>query len=167
MSPGRAQSNEVLKRWCPEITGHVLSIGSSTDSDGNGKKYREYFTNAKSYTTSEVGPHPDCDLVLDVRHMPEIPSRHYHAVFCSGVLEHVDDCHSAVAECWRVLEVDGWFLVGVPFNQPIHRAPQDFWRFTEHGVDWMLRAFAIDAVEKIGDPDHPSAYWVKARKVMH
>ena len=38
----------------------------------------------------------------------------------------------------------GTFLVGVPFAQPIHRAPQDFWRFTEYGIRYLLRAFAIE-----------------------
>jgi ubiquinone/menaquinone biosynthesis C-methylase UbiE len=85
-------------------------------------------------------------------------------VLCSGVLEHVDDCHRAVAECYRVLKPSGLFLVGVPFHQPIHRAPQDFWRFTEFGLRWLLRAFSIEDLRAIGPPLTPSAYWVKARK---
>jgi ubiquinone/menaquinone biosynthesis C-methylase UbiE len=82
------------------------------------------------------------------------------------VLEHVDDCHAAVRECWRILKAGGTFLVGVPFAQPLHRAPQDFWRFTEFGIRFLLRAFAIEEIRAIGtDPQAPSAYWVRARKV--
>ena len=164
MSPGRAQSNAILRDWCRGIRGTVLSIGSSADQDGAGLTYREYFRSADQYLTSE--PEPGCDLVLDVRAMPSVADDSVDAVFCSGVLEHVDDCHAAVRECWRVLKAGGTFLVGVPFAQPLHRAPQDFWRFTEYGVRYLLRAFAIEELRAIGpDEDAPSAYWVRARKV--
>jgi SAM-dependent methyltransferase len=165
MSPGRAQSNAILREWCPSITGTVLSIGSSSDQDGGGVTYREYFAHADRYLTSEPTP-GQCDLALDVRSMPTVADESCDAVFCSGVLEHVDDCHVAVRECWRVLKAGGTFLVGVPFAQPLHRAPQDFWRFTEYGVRFLLRAFAIDDLRAIGeDPKSPSAYLVRARKV--
>lgn len=162
MSPGRAESNALLRDWCRDITGAVLSVGSSSDDDGTGTKYREYFTRADRYYTSEPTMHPDCDLLLDVRNMRVVPDASIDAVFCSGVLEHVDDCHVAVSECLRILKAGGIFLVGVPFAQPIHRAPQDFWRFTEYGVRFLLRAFAIDDLRAIGDG--PTAYWVRARK---
>jgi len=160
----RQTSNALLAGWCQAITGDVLSIGSGQDADKQGRKYRDYFTWAASYATSEIVP--GCDLRLDVRRMPEVPSASYDAVFCSGVLVHVDDIGAAVAECHRVLRPGGWFLVGVPFNQPIHRAPLDFWRFTEYGLRWLLRAFRVDDVQAIGsDPKSPASYWVRARKV--
>ena len=153
----------LLRAWCAGLTGDVLSIGSADDRAGNGQSYRDYFKAASSYTTSEVDP--GCDLVLDVRDMPSVPDASYDVVFCSGVLEHVDDCHAAVRECHRVLKPGGVFLVGIPFQQRIHRAPQDFWRFTEYGVRYLLRSFQIDALEAIGDdPKFPWAYWVRAIK---
>lgn len=165
MSRARSLSDVVLARWAPAITGDVLSIGSQADRDGAGRTYREYFRRARSYTTSEVVAVPGCDLVLDVRAMPQITDASYDAVFCSGVLEHVDDCHGAVAECHRVLRPGGTFLVGVPFAQRLHRVPQDYWRFTEFGVRYLLRAFTIEAIEAIGtDPKFPWTYWVKATK---
>lgn len=163
MSPGRAESNAILREWCSQITGVVLSVGSSKDSDGNGSTYRQYFTQATQYLTSE--PQPGCDLQLDVRSMPSVQDGTFDAVFCSGVLEHVDDVHAAVAECWRVLKKGGTFLVGVPFAQPLHREPEDFWRFTGHGLVYLLSAFTIQHVKPIGsDPKAPTAYWVRAVK---
>jgi SAM-dependent methyltransferase len=164
MSPARQESNAILKAWGAAITGDVLSLGSSTDADGEGRTYRSYFPSASRYRTSEPSPYPGCDLVLDVRHMPDIPTASLDCVFCSGVLEHVDDVRSAVGECRRVLKAGGVFLAGVPFNQPVHRAPQDFWRFTEYGVRYLLAAFHIRELRTIGNPKHPSAYWVWAVK---
>jgi len=163
MSKARTLSDAVLLKWSAAVRGDILSIGSADDRDGRGRRYRDYFPHARSYTTSEVTP--GADLVLDVRSMPSIADGAYDAIFCSGVLEHVDDCHAAVAECYRVLRPGGLFLVRVPFNQRLHRVPQDFWRFTPYGLQYLLRAFTIEAIEAIGDdPKHPWTYWVRARK---
>ena len=162
MSPERKASNALLKRWAATVTGDVLSIGSSTDHDGAGNFYRYYFKQAQSYTTSEV--RPGCDLVLDVRSMPTVPDECYDALFVSGVLEHVDDIWSAVRECYRIVKRGGVLLLGVPFCQPIHRAPHDFWRFTEHALRYLLSAFVIEDLIAIGPALLPGAYWVKARR---
>jgi SAM-dependent methyltransferase len=162
VSPERHASNVLLRRWAATITGDVLSIGSSTDQDGAGGTYRSYFAAASSYTTSEVKP--GCDLVLDVRNMTSIADGRYDALFVSGVLEHVDDVWSAVRECGRILKRGGWLLLGVPFWQPIHRAPQDFWRFTEYALRYLLRGFVIDDLVAIGPSLSPGSYWVKAFK---
>lgn len=140
----------------------MLSIGSSADQDKEGRTYRDYFPLATVYHTSE--PKPGCDLVLDVRAMPQVLNGSYNAILCGGVLEHVDAKEWAVSECHRVLAQGGLFLVGVPFAQEIHRAPQDFWRFTKYGLQHLLRAFEIDELVTIGPELNPSAYWVKARK---
>lgn len=162
LSLERVESNRILRQWCAGVTGDVLSIGSGGDIDKEGALYRSYFSSASTYVTSDVVD--GCGLVLDARSMPEVADQSFDAVFCSGVLEHVDDCHAAVAECWRVLKSGGLFLVGVPFKQATHRAPQDFWRFTEFGLRWLLRAFTVEALKPIGAADFPSAYWAKARK---
>ena len=163
-SDARQASNAILRTWGATITGDVLSLGSSTDQDGSGQSYRSYFPRASRYRTSEPAPYPGCDLVVDVRHMPEIASDSLDCVFCSGVLEHVDDVVAAVSECHRVLKAGGIFLVGVPFYQQVHRAPQDFWRFTEFGVRYLLRGFASLDIRTIGDTKRPSAYWARAVK---
>ena len=163
MSPERAASNALLRTWCRDITGDVLSIGSATDQDGAGTRYRDYFPQASSYTTSEPFATPFCDRVLDVRAMPEVAGGSFDALFLSGVLEHVDYCHGAVAECQRVLRPGGVLLLGLPFKQRLHRVPQDFWRFTEYGISYLLRDMTIEAVEAIGsERDYPATYWVRA-----
>lgn len=167
LTASRRESNRWLRLHAGDITGKVLSIGSGDDKDKEGGGYRNYFRNASSYTTSEIEPMPGCDLVLDVRSMPEIPDGAYDCVFCSGVLEHVDDWRKALQEITRVLKPGGTLLLGLPFRQPIHFSPRDYWRFTEHGIREMLRRdYEILALSPMDEPvpDFPAAYWVKAKK---
>ena len=130
-SRGRREANAWLRQECASVQGKVLSIGSGNDSDGLGDVYRSYFPNAESYTTSEVAPGHDTDLIIDVRDMRDIPDASYDAVFCCGVLEHVDDCYRSMDEISRILAPGGILLLGLPFRQGIHMEPNDYWRFTE------------------------------------
>ena len=160
----RVESNTLLRQWCAPVTGRVLSIGSGGDLDKQGQRYRDYFSGASVYITSDIEGVSGCDLTLDVRALA-LPNDSFDAVFLSGVLEHVDNIHLAIAECYRVLSPGGTILVGVPFAQPIHRAPLDFWRFTEYGLRWLLRRFVVEDVCAMGpDPKSPLAYWARARK---
>jgi ubiquinone/menaquinone biosynthesis C-methylase UbiE len=150
-----------------------LSIGSGYDADTEGDYYRNYFPMATSYTTSEISEEFRCDLILDVRSMPEIKDGSYDCVFCSGVLEHVDDYQAGLSEFTRILKAGGILLLGAPFRQPIHFGPQDFWRFTEHGIKYLLKdsyeIIDISSIDKRRGAEFPTAYWIKAMKkrVIH
>jgi SAM-dependent methyltransferase len=153
---------------CKDISGRVLSIGASDDEDGQGREYRDYFSSASDFVTSEVCSSFGTDLVLDVQSMPEVPDESYDAIFCSGVLEHVFDFKSSVSEMHRVLSPNGILLLGLPFCQGIHHAPTDYWRFTSFGIQHLLKdGFEILNLESIEEtqPGFPVAYWCKARKV--
>ena len=166
-SKSRREANQWLRENCADIQGSVLSIGSAEDGDGEGGRYRDYFVRVDSYTTSEVMEHPDADLLLDVRNMPEVGDDSYDCIFCSGVLEHVDEHRKAVDEMTRVLKPGGILLLGVPFRQATHMEPFDFWRFTEYGIRFLLKdSFEILNLQGIDNTIHnfPAAYWTKARK---
>jgi SAM-dependent methyltransferase len=163
----RVESNRWLQSQCRDIVGTVLSIGSGDDNDGEGRKYRDYFPRATSLTTSEVVPMEGCDLVIDVRSMPEIADASYDCVYCSGVLEHVDEFRKGFDEITRILKPGGILLLGLPFRQAIHMPPQDFWRFTEYGIKYLLKdSYEILAMVEIGTEveGFPGTYWVKAKK---
>lgn len=167
VSRSRRESNLWLRGVCHSINGRVLSIGSGDDSDHEGALYRSYFTSCSSYTTSEVIQGFPVDLVLDVRDMHEIRDHSFDAIYCSGVLEHVDDFRQGLNEMARILAPGGILLLGLPFRQAVHMQPYDFWRFTEFGIRYMLRdSFVIEEIKAIDadDPLNPAAYWVRAMK---
>jgi SAM-dependent methyltransferase len=170
-SYARKESNKWLHPTCRNIKGDVLSIGSGNDTDNEGDYYRNYFPMATSYTTSEISEEFECDVTIDVRSMPEIKDESYDCVYCSGVLEHVDDYQAGFSEFTRILKAGGILLLGVPFHQPIHFGSQDFWRFTEHGIKYLLKdsyeIIDIVSIDQRRGTEFPSAYWIKARKKKH
>ncbi|MDD5449066.1 MAG: methyltransferase domain-containing protein [Candidatus Omnitrophica bacterium] len=164
----RKESNIWLRYHCLDVKGNVLSIGSGDDNDKEGGKYRDYFKNGSSYTTSEISHDHKCDKVLDVRNLSEITEAAYDCVFCSGVLEHVDDYLKGLHEITRILKSGGILLIGLPFRQAVHMRGQDFWRFTEYGIRHLLkRDYKIIDLAPMDNSvlDFPAAYWVKAQKL--
>lgn len=167
-SRSRVISNRWLKKEAQKITGDVLSVGSMFDADGEGGFYRQYFSNARSYTTSDVTDVDGClDRVLDVRDMKEVKNGTYDCLFVCGVLEHVDEVFKAVDEITRVLKKGGVLLLGVPFRQAIHSVPHDYWRFTPFGVGYLLKnRYEIDEILPIDNRvrNFPVSYWFKVTK---
>ena len=171
LTTARRESNRWLRKHAVGICGQVLSIGSSFDQDGEGQSYRSYFKNCSSYITSDLSDVSSafrCDMILDVRSMPQIPDKSFDCVFCSGVIEHVDDYSAALKEITRILKPGATLLLGLPFRQALHMAPSDYWRFTEYGVKFLLQQdYEIEELVPVDDDSvkrFPSAYWVKAKK---
>jgi len=66
----------------------------------------------------------------------------FDVVVCNAILEHVEDPVRALSELHRVLREDGLIWVEVPFNQPYHPAPNDYWRVSPEGLRIWMKDFA-------------------------
>ncbi|NJN67995.1 MAG: class I SAM-dependent methyltransferase [Chloroflexaceae bacterium] len=166
VSRERRESNRWLAQHTPAISGRVLSIGSGDDYDREGKRYRDYFPNCSAYITSEVTMGFGTSMLADIRCMP-FAKGSIDCIFCSGVLEHVDDWQSGLREMTYLLKQGGILLLGLPFRQPIHMAPYDYWRFTEYGIRYMLQQDydILDLANiNVNQQNFPATYWVKASK---
>lgn len=59
-------------------------------------------------------------------------------VTCFQVLEHLPEPGAFLAECHRVLRPGGVLLITVPFMWHLHEAPYDYFRYTRHGLEYLL-----------------------------
>jgi SAM-dependent methyltransferase len=84
-----------------------------------------------------------------------IPAGRFDCVFCTEVLEHTLQPFDAVAELRRVLAPGGRLVITTPFNFRIHGPLPDCWRFTEHGLRALLRAFDEVEISGVPTPDRP------------
>jgi len=73
------------------------------------------------------------DVFADAARLP-FANASFDGVVCLEVLEHVADPAAVMLEIARVLKPGGTGWLSMPFLYPVHDAPFDFQRFTEHGV---------------------------------
>lgn len=73
------------------------------------------------------------DLTCDV-HEIKLQSESFDCVFCTGLLEHVEDPDKVMNEMSRILKKKGLIHIEVPFIQGYHADPCDFRRWTLAGI---------------------------------
>jgi len=54
------------------------------------------------------------------------------------VLEHLPEPYVFLKEAHRILSPDGTIIITVPFMWHVHEAPHDYYRFTRHGLEYLL-----------------------------
>jgi len=126
-----------------EINEPVLEIGAGWKPD----YYRQLF-GARRYVTQDLRDYPErgvqIDIVCDAGDMRGlVQDDSIGTVLCLNTLEHVPEPQRIVDEAWRVLRPGGLLIVTVPTRCPIHRAPQDYWRFMPDSMLWLLQRFEI------------------------
>jgi SAM-dependent methyltransferase len=89
--------------------------------------------------------------VLGDAHRLPLRDGTYDLVLATELLEHCHTPAAVVEEVRRVLRPGGRFVCSVPFIYVIHGDPDDFWRFTAHGLRYLLRNFARVAVWPLGN----------------
>lgn len=89
----------------------------------------------------DVDPRRGPDIVASAEAMTALADASVDAVFCIEVLEHVGEPAAAAAEILRVLRPGGCLIGSTPFLLGIHDAPDDYHRFTRHGVRRLFRRF--------------------------
>jgi SAM-dependent methyltransferase len=120
-----------------------------------GSKIRD---RASLYVTADF-LRADCDLQLDMSHMPDIKDETFDVVIAFDVLEHVPNYQSALEEIHRILYSKGYAIFTVPqkdnlsntFEDPNMISPDD--RKVHFGQGDHLRIFGDDfamAVERKG-----------------
>lgn len=92
------------------------------------------------------------DVLADAAALPLADST-VDSVVCLEVLEHTRNYQSALHEIHRVLKPDGTLILSMPFIYPIHDAPHDYQRLTEHGLrrDMAVAGFEVLRLNRRGD----------------
>lgn len=91
------------------------------------------------------------DIFADAADLP-LTASSVDGVVCLEVLEHTREYQAALREFARVLKPRGTLVLSMPFMYPVHDAPHDYQRLTEHGLrrDVIAAGFEIVRLRKIG-----------------
>lgn len=144
----RRWSNRRLAEHGSLVTGDVVNVSAYRDLDKQGRRYRDYFPNARSYAISNFtadrmgacGMDGEFFLDLEAPLPPELDGR-FDAVLNHTVLEHVFDLHGAFAAI-AALSRD-LVLSVVPWKQPTHSHYGDYWRLSPLALDRLHRAAGL------------------------
>jgi ubiquinone/menaquinone biosynthesis C-methylase UbiE len=92
------------------------------------------------------------DIFGDGRRLP-FADASFDTVLSTEVLEHVLTPREVLAEMARVLKPEDRLLISVPFLQPLHEMPSDYYRFTPFSLRKLVEAtgLEVESVEARGN----------------
>jgi SAM-dependent methyltransferase len=128
-----------------------LAPGSTILDVGAGDApYRELFAHANYLTcdweNSIYKPDRPPDLIAPAGNIP-LDLKSVDAVLSTQVLEHVAEPFTALAEFFRVLRPQGRLWLTAPLVWYLHEEPYDYYRYTPHGLRFLLESTGFTEIE--------------------
>ncbi|MEQ9424521.1 MAG: hypothetical protein RJQ09_08900 [Cyclobacteriaceae bacterium] len=131
----RIWSNGELRKFAHLFNGDIANVSGWKDTDKEGSYYRDYFSNAKSYTITNYKSEArgfqgmEGEIFLDLTEvLPDDLKGKFNVVFNHTVLEHIYEVHLAFRNlCSMSKDI---VIIVVPFLQQMHADYGDYWRFT-------------------------------------
>lgn len=149
----KALMNRRIGQHLPSLFGDVVDLGCGKRpfEPDMPRQVRSYI--GLDWNHSLHGQH--CDVIADFRFPLPLTSGSVDWVMCIEVLEHVPEPQEVLAEAHRVVRSGGGIILSVPFQWWVHEEPWDYYRFTRHGLHYLLTkaGFAEIAVEPV------SGFW--------
>jgi SAM-dependent methyltransferase len=135
----------LLKGVLPLIEEHCR--GRVLDAGAGRGAYRDMLLRyADEYVGMDIGKSNATSVVGDAQRLP-FADESFDTVFCSQVLEHVQEPWKALAEMRRVLKPGGCLILTVPHMSWLHNEPYDFYRYTVHGLRFLLTQAGFEEVK--------------------
>src|SRR6266849_1567747 len=110
----------------------VLDVGCGD------RPYERLLRGAAEIVGFDVPGNPHADLHGSIDAIP-VADAAFDVVLCLQVLEHVPDPAAAVRELRRVVKPGGRVLLSTHGVYPFHPNPNDYWRWTNSGLDRLFR----------------------------
>jgi hypothetical protein len=140
----RIWSNRELLKFASLFEGDIINVSGWNDHDKEGRTYRSYFSNAKSYAISNYGgergesatENYQIDLESD---LPDELNSRFDVVLNHTTLEHIFDVFKAFENLCKISR--DIVIVVVPFVQQVHHQSSylDYWRFTHYSLEFLFK----------------------------
>jgi SAM-dependent methyltransferase len=147
-----------LREVAPTASGRLLDVGCG--SKPYESIFRPYVTHyiGLEYASSFLATHASQqetrrpDVYYDGKAFP-FDDESFDTVLNVQVLEHTPDPQSLLMEMARVCRRGGVVIVNAPFSFRLHEEPNDFFRYTPHGLKAMFSkaGLVIDRLLRQGD----------------
>lgn len=111
-----------------ETLAHVTPKTRIVDIGAGGRRLNEWCITVDRYQVANT------DVQADIHNLP-IKSAAVDCIVCTGTLEHIHEPERALVEFYRLLVDGGIVHIEVPFMQPFHADPHDYYRWTLYGLE--------------------------------
>ena len=147
----RTWSNRELEKVAHLFGGRVANVSGWKDIDREGRRYRDYFCNAESYTITNYraevkglqGFPNEIFLDLEQDLAGDLVGA-FDTVFNHTTLEHIYHVHTAFANlCKMTKDV---VIIVLPFLQKYHSDYEDYWRFSPLAVKRLFEDNGLEVV---------------------
>ncbi len=85
------------------------------------------------------------DVVADLTALP-FRAGTFQAALNIVTIEHLPEPGCALAELARTLKPGGLLLIAAPHEWEVHQAPHDYFRYTRHGLTYLLEKAGLEPV---------------------
>ena len=142
-----------------EVSGFAQSLPPRArvlDAGAGEAQYAHHFSHCR-YVAVDLGvgdvewDYSGLDARADLARLP-FPDGAFGAALNIVVLEHIREPGRVLAEIARVLERGAPLLLAAPQEWGVHQAPHDYFRYTRHGLEWLLgqAGFEPIRIEPVG-----------------
>jgi SAM-dependent methyltransferase len=136
-----------IERHLREITGaqsrpRILTVGAG----GVLGRRIERLRDRADVVSVDIDPARSPDVVASYVDLAPFADASFDAVFAMEVLEHVTEPQRAVEATLRVLRPGGVFVASTPFLFEQHDTPNDYYRYTRYGLEYLLRDFSHHSI---------------------
>jgi len=118
----------------------VLSVGSGGEINDLLEEYARKCS--FKILSIDIDPKRRPDIIGDICAY-DIGESKFDVVVMGEVLEHLHSPQAGLDNIYRSLKPKGRLLLTVPFILPIHDSPYDYFRFTRHGLELLLKKFSL------------------------
>jgi SAM-dependent methyltransferase len=152
-----------------EVDGPICHVGSKSKPDKS--RFRALFSRCANaeFVGIDIFAGYNVDVVADIC-VPDFLERHpqlkghFNFVYCSALLEHVQNPFAAAVNIRGLLKPGGQLFFTGPWVQGYHPYPDDYWRISFSGlkvlfpdIEWRRQWYAGDHAKygiEFDDPNH-------------
>lgn len=132
--------------------GASLADGTRVLDAGSGEgQYARHFARQRYYGVDlgvgdEAWDYSRVDAVADLTALP-FPAEAFDAALHIVTIEHLCEPACALAEMARTLKPGAPLLIAAPHEWEVHQSPHDYFRYTRHGLQYLLEKSGFEVVE--------------------
>lgn len=135
-----------LTQAAPYARGIMLDIGCG---------YKPYTKLFAPYVRKHIGTDvpvslhgiESIDLASSALNLP-FQDQVFDTVLATEVMEHVPEPKRMLAEITRILKPDGILILSVPFHEPLHELPYDFFRYTNISLNYLMKEQGLEVIRE-------------------